>query len=127
MVKLLLRLCGIERMSRDAILMDYLPIPEPEVVALESDGTVVTPAKRRGVKLAMARERLGRPFKCAARNQDREVVVSPGVVAVVGAGLNRQASMARIIVEEASTFERAAWDRLKPPEPVVAIESRRRR
>lgn len=85
MVKLLLRLCGIERMSRDAILMDHLPIPTADLVNF--DGAPESPVARRLKKLAAARERLGKPFKCAARNQDREVLVAPGVVATVCAGL----------------------------------------
>lgn len=120
MVKLLLRLCGIERMSRDAILMDHLPIPEPEIVA----GTVDTPAKRRGAKLATARERLGKPFKCAARNQDREVFVSPGVVATVGAGL----TLARATPPHSESDGFGQHDHGRQIDNgVVAIESRRRR
>lgn len=123
MVKLLLRLCGIERISPEIVVLDHLPIQAP--VEVEVRGERVTTATRRVEKLAAARERLGRAFKCAARSQDREVLVAPGVVSVVGAGLNRKD--VRIVIDEASRFDRAAWDSLKVSQPVVAIESRRRR
>lgn len=85
MIKLLLRLCGIERMSRDAVLMDHLPIPEP--VSVEVAGLLMTPADNRWGKVAAARAKLGRAFRCAAPDQDREVMVEPGIFRTVGAGM----------------------------------------
>lgn len=41
---------------------------------------------RRARALSVARERKGSAFRCAAADQDREVIVTPGLIRVIGAG-----------------------------------------
>lgn len=58
--------------------LDHLPVPlqlDPE-----------KPADWRERKLSAARARRGHAFKCAGPDQDREVMIVPGEVRIIGAG-----------------------------------------
>lgn len=69
------------RRSRDLVVLDHVPVQtRPGDLAPEN-------REWRAVALARAAQRLGRPFRCAARNHDREVIIVPGEVRVIPKGL----------------------------------------
>jgi hypothetical protein len=85
------------RRSRDLVLLDHVPVQTP---ALDQG------LEWRAVALARAAQRLGKPFRCAARNHDREVIIVPGEVRVIQK--NRQPTRAMLKAEQDERARAAA-------------------
>lgn len=69
--------------SRELVVLDHVPIQAHQsdlVIAARAGATT------RAEKIAAARARYGRAFRCAATDQDREVLMTPGTIRIVRAG-----------------------------------------
>jgi hypothetical protein len=83
--RLLEQLIGLKRLDLDDAMLDHVPVGTDK----HSPGAlpeIVNRCRKTEEKIAKARERHGKPFKCAAVDQDREVMIVPGEFRKIGAG-----------------------------------------
>lgn len=67
--------------TSDLIVVDHAPVQTPQGDHRDAE----TAAGRRAARVKAARERHGRPFKCAAQDLDREVMITPGTIRIIAA------------------------------------------